>query len=93
MSCRLLIIPTLITPHSATFEHEQFWVDRDSNQVEGRFTYATPEGRELETRYGMTDVIRTVWCPFDTFATDQMARSAGLCNNVTNHGQIAILII
>ena len=51
----IVIIPKLThdrSPHSATFEHEQFWVDRDTNQVEGRFTYATPEGRELETRYG-----------------------------------------
>ena len=32
-------------------EHDQFWTDRESNQVEGRFAYVTPEGRELETRY------------------------------------------
>ena len=36
---------------AAGFEHDQFWVDREANQVEGRFSYMTPEGRELETRY------------------------------------------
>ena len=28
-------------------------MDRDSNQVEGHFSYMTPEGRELETRYAL----------------------------------------
>ena len=37
------------------FAHDQFWVDRDSNQIEGRFSYETPEGRELETRYRYLD--------------------------------------
>ena len=28
----------------------QFWTDRETNEVEGRFAFVTPEGRELETR-------------------------------------------
>ncbi len=37
---------------ASSFDHQQFWVDKGSNEIEGSYRYTTPEGEDIETRFG-----------------------------------------